>query len=118
MEVVGAGLGDGVHHRSIAAELGAVGVGENRELRNRLNAKRGAHDARPGTMVPEALNISAVQKIGLTLRTRTGDAKVLLDAVQEILTTVSDLGSRRDAGNQRNQICEVAPIQRKVVDLF
>src|SRR5262249_37166185 len=118
MQVIRARFGDRIHDGPIAAELGTVGVGENRELRNRLNTKRCAHDARSGTMVPETLNISAVQKIGLAFRPRAGDAKVLLDAVQEILTTLSDLGSRRDAGNQRNQIREVASVQRQIVNLF
>src|SRR5436190_17346637 len=43
MEFVGAGFGDGIHHGSIAAELSAVGIGENRELRDSLNTQRGAH---------------------------------------------------------------------------
>src|SRR5207248_10485243 len=121
MEVVGAGLGDGIHHGSIAAELSAVGIGENRELRDSLNTQRCAHDTRPGTMVPEALNIGVVQKISLAFRPRAGDAEVGLNAVQEIRDAgsgVSDLGSSRHSGDQSNQVREVAPVQRQVVDLF
>src|SRR5881396_2385671 len=121
MQVVGARFGHGVHHCSIAAELGAISVGKNRELRNRLNTQRGAHDSRPGTMVPETLNIGTVQKIGLAFRPRAGDAEVGLDTVEEILGTgsgVSDLGSRGYAGDQSNQVGEVAAVQRQVVDLL
>src|SRR5207249_5728739 len=77
--------------------------------------------AGPGTMVPEALNIGVVQKIGLAFSPRAGDAEVGLDAVQEIRDAssgVSDLGSSRHAGDQSNQIREVAPVQAQVVDLL
>src|SRR5439155_22404326 len=121
MQVVGARSAHGMHHGPIAAELGAVSVRENRELSDSLNTQRCAHDAGPGTMVPEALNIGVVQKIGLAFSSRAGDAEVGLDAVQEIRDAgsgVSDLGSSRHAGDQSNQIREVAPVQGQVVDLL
>ena len=121
MQVVGARSAHGIHHGPITAELGAVSVRENGELSDSLNTQRCAHDAGPGTMVPEALNIGVVQKIGLAFRPRAGDAEVGLDAVQEIRDAssgVSDLGSGRHAGDQSNQIREVAPVQGQVVDLL
>src|SRR5437667_11211454 len=98
MQVVGARSAHGIHHGPITAELGAVSVRENRELSDSLNTQRCAHDAGPGTMVPEALNIGVVQKIGLAFSPRAGDAEVGLDAVQEIRddgSGVSDLGYNR-----------------------
>ena len=72
-------------------------------------------------MVPETLNIGIVEKIGLAFGPRAGDAEVGLDAIEKILGTgsgVSDLGSRRYAGGQCNQIRKVAPVQRQIVDLL
>ena len=118
MQVVGARFAYGIYDCAIAAELGAVGVGKNRELGDRLDTQRCAHDAGPGTMVPEALNIGVVQKISLTFRPRAGDAEVILNAVQEICAAVSDLGARRHSGDQSNQVREIAPVQRQIADLL
>src|SRR5438105_2175421 len=84
----------------------------------RSNTQRCAHDTRPGTMVPEALNIGVVQKISLTFRPRARDAEVIFNAVQEICAAVSDLGSRRHSGDQGNQVREIAPVQRQIADLL
>ena len=94
MQGVGAGLAGGIHHRTVAAELGAVGIGENRELGDRLNTQRGAHNAGSGTMVPETLNIGAVQQIGLSFGPRAGNTEVVLGPVEQIRAPFPDLGPR------------------------
>src|ERR1700744_353236 len=118
MEGISAGLAYCIYNGPVTAELGAIGIGENGELRNGLNTQRCAHHARSGAVVPKTLNVSAVQEISLAFRSRAGNAEVVLRTIKQIRPTVTNLGTRRYSWYQRHEIREVAAIERQVVDLL
>ncbi len=68
MKGVRAGLADRVHHASVAAELGAVGIGQGLEFPDGFHAELGTGGARAGGVTEERQKILVIDHEGLAHR--------------------------------------------------
>src|SRR6202042_2321185 len=120
VKTVGAGFAGRIHHRAIAAELSAIGVGEDLEFGDGFNTEGSAQHARTRPVGPEALNVDIVQKIRLAFRPGAGNAEVSLQAVQQVRAAGwrPHSVSSCDSWRQRNQVRKIAAVQRQVRNLF
>jgi hypothetical protein len=62
VEGVGAGAGDGVQYRSVPAVLRAIGVRQDLEFADRVDAKARSENARAGSAILVGLDIGAVHQ--------------------------------------------------------
>src|SRR6185312_808921 len=117
VEAVGARLRRRVDDSAVAAKLRSVSIGEDRKLRDRFDSQRRAHHPRARAVIPEALYVRAVEQISLAFRPRARHAEIVLDTIEQVRAAVTDLRSRGYPGNERDEIREVAAVERQVVDL-
>ena len=112
VEVVGAALGGDVDHAAgKASELRAVAVGLHAELGNRIRTGDQGHDVAVAIVGRNAIKVGGALVGGAA-------ANLVVAAGKHVLAGQAALGAslRNHAGSQRNQVQNVAAIERKPLD--
>jgi len=108
------GLRCGVDHRSVAAELGAVCVGERLELRDRFDSERCARDCGTGSSLPPVLDVFAVKQARVSLGARPGNG---LSRCASDQRAAASRRIRQRARRQQDQLFEIPAVQRQFAHL-